>query len=129
MSRAGLWVGARAQDVAEFIGVTTGTVDAAQGVTSPDATAFSPGGKEAVVRDWQRRGRRVGMVGDGINDAPALARANVGIVLGSGADIVAFSVNAEWPALPVTGGSVSVIVLAVVTFVVGLGFGKVGRRR
>ncbi|MGA0895462.1 MAG: hypothetical protein ACO3S5_12620 [Ilumatobacteraceae bacterium] len=49
------------------------------------------------------------------------------VQLGTGADIVAYSVNAEWGELPVTGGSPAVIVLAVVTFVVGLGFGRIGR--
>jgi len=48
--RGGLWVGAQAQDTSEFIGVTTGTVDAAQGDVSPDASEFTPGGKKMLLR-------------------------------------------------------------------------------
>jgi P-type E1-E2 ATPase len=65
---------------------TTAVVAAQIGVEDFTAEA-SPATKVEIIQELQKAGKRVALIGDGVNDAPALAQANLGIALGTGADI------------------------------------------
>ncbi|NLC26663.1 MAG: heavy metal translocating P-type ATPase [Fastidiosipila sp.] len=66
--------------------LTAAAIAKQSGVSSFRASLL-PQDKERIIRELQDEGKRVMMVGDGINDAPALARADVGVAIGAGTDI------------------------------------------
>ncbi|TFG64130.1 MAG: copper-translocating P-type ATPase [Gemmatimonadales bacterium] len=71
-------------------------------------SGLMPEDKVEVVRELQRQGRSVVMVGDGINDAPSLEQADVGIAIGTGTDIAI-----EVADLTLTGGNLTGVVRAI----------------
>ena len=88
------------EDTARAVAARVGIDEVFAGVLAPD--------KAVRVRELQARGEVVAMVGDGVNDAPALAQADAGIAIGAGADVAI-----EASDITLVGGSLASVVEAI----------------
>ena len=87
--------------------VTAKAVAEAVGGLDDIRAELKPGDKAALIAELQKQGRRVAMAGDGVNDAPALAQADVGLAMGSGADVAIESAG-----ITLVGGDIAAIARA-----------------
>ncbi|WP_255602421.1 heavy metal translocating P-type ATPase [Glacieibacterium megasporae] len=86
---------------------TANAVATAVGGLDEVRAGLAPEDKARIVGELKAQGRRVAMAGDGINDAPALAAADVGLAMGTGTDVAIESAG-----MTLTGGDISAIVRA-----------------